>query len=50
MNYLLGETFGMHFVGKHRPGVFKMSTVIPFAVLPLQSWGTYHLQRVLSGL
>ncbi|EDL86823.1 rCG50818 [Rattus norvegicus] len=45
MIYLLGEAFGMHFVKKHRPGVFEMSTVIPFVFLPLQSWGTYHFQR-----
>lgn len=44
MIYLLGEAFGMHFVRKHRPGVFEMSTVIPFVFLPLQSWGTYHFQ------
>lgn len=25
----------MHFVGKHRPGVFKMSTVIPFGELTM---------------
>lgn len=50
MIYLL-EAFGMHFVRKHRPVVFEMSTVISPCLPPTPVLGNLPLpETVLNGL